>query len=560
MPAIIKTNKIKIKDVQGEEYIGVDVVAERTAAEIISDIEEAGQQTSTDTIADIQAAAQTATTAIQAKGTEVLGSIPDTYEDLADQVESVSSAIIPFNAIELLELTKKETKTVNGVTYTWSGNECALSGTATGSGSYYNLIPQEACALYGIIPGQKLDVKVTCDVARLHIRFLIGTTTITGADYYLKEDTVIEVPATATNVLVRLWVSANKTVSETVEPHIMTGITNHSIKGFIEQFNSNPFIELNYLPTGTDLDNATESGWRILSSGFVYTHSPINGRGAMLFTYASGNIPVQIMIGTNTGAHELYTRNGRSGSFVGRTWASLTEPLEVYKTDHKYVAFGDSLTYGAVWSSTQGTELHQVKNEWRIPTRIAIANGFINQYQNEAIGGIGYFKKSSGQNLIEQIGNYTFTGVDLVTIMAGANDKSTYTLGTKDDTADMETICGAIRNIIQTISGKNPKTQIIVIQPPPSGVNGNTQDVWSTIPTGWKWSMNQFDEQVSQLCHAEHVGYLNWWDSTYCRNWKNVGYTGNTGPNYTHPTEDYDYCMMGDYLAGKVASLYHTVT
>ena len=58
MPAIIKTNKIKIKDVQGEEYIGVDVVAERTAAEIISDIEDAGEQISADAIADMESAAE----------------------------------------------------------------------------------------------------------------------------------------------------------------------------------------------------------------------------------------------------------------------------------------------------------------------------------------------------------------------------------------------------------------------------------------------------------------------------------------------------------------------
>ena len=81
MPVTIKTVHMKYKNSDGE-YVGVNSVSDNETS---------------DQIAAIQAAAQTATAtqtaAIQAKGTEVLGSIPDTYEDLADQVESVSSAL-----------------------------------------------------------------------------------------------------------------------------------------------------------------------------------------------------------------------------------------------------------------------------------------------------------------------------------------------------------------------------------------------------------------------------------------------------------------------------------
>ena len=567
--------------------------------------------------------------------------IEDFEDEVNGKLDELNGALINDNAVNLLSFIPAKSGTASGVEYTWDGKNLVLDGTAGSSGAAINLWADSNGLANGFPEGVKagdtLYVKVSgaTSNARINITFYNGSST-TGTNHYLDEDAIISVPNDADGMRIRGWVSANKAVDTTISTALYRSLTNEELtnRALLVSF---PVV----LPDQTDIDTVIKNGWYTLSSGNSYTHSPINDEGAMLFVFESGNAPVQIMIGTNTGEKKMYTRSGRSGSFSGRDWERLidgseirdskilsggdlddlsgnecvlltnsrtythnpfgagmvfnlifsdtlavqfgfeftngtiyyrrksttwgdwkkiAETLDAYKTDHKYVAFGDSLVYGAVWSATEGTALHQVKSEWRIPTRIALATGFINQYVNEAIGGIGYLKEVSGQNLIDQIGDYTFTDVDLVTIMAGANDKAGYDLGTKDDTAETETICGAIRNIIQTIVGKNPKAQIIIIQPPPSGVNGNTDDVWSTIPTGWEWSMNQFDEQVSQLCHDEHVGYLNWWDSTYCRNWKNVGYNGSTGPNYTHPTADYDYCVMGDFIAGKVASLYHTVT
>lgn len=247
------------------------------------------------------------------------------------------------------------------------------------------------------------------------------------------------------------------------------------------------------------------------------------------------------------------TSNGTISVSDYNSTAIIDESLQnatAYKKG-KYVAFGDSISWGSVWSPTEGTAYHRVKESWRIPARIALATGYYTNYVNESIGGIGYLRALDGENLVEMIAEYDFTGVDFVTIQAGANDKLYFDLGTSDD-ADSETVCGAIRNIIQTIFTSNPKTQIVIIQPTPTAVNGAIGDVWHD---GAKWSLVEFDREVSKLCKKEHIGYVNWWESAYIRNWQNVGYNESTGPNYTHPTVDYDYCIMGDFIAGKIAAL-----
>ena len=314
------------------------------------------------------------------------------------------------------------------------------------------------------------------------------------------------------------------------------------------------FVTAKGLLASGDLDNLTGNQCVLLISTNTYTHAPFTLGTVFNFDFSS-TLSVQLGYQFGTGAFWYRRKSTTWGS-----WQLLSPNMDKYRTDGKYVAFGDSLTWGAVWSPTSGTAYHRVKEEWRIPTRVALANGMINDFVNEAIGGIGYFKEEGGQTLISQIADYDFTGVELVTVMAGANDHFYTDLGTAADADTANTICGAIKNIIHTISAANPKTQIIIIQPLPCGIDGTQYDVWSSKQGDgyvFRWSLNEFDEQVSQLCHDEHVGYLNWWDSVMCRNWQYAGYNGQTGPNFTHPTADEDYYRLGNFIAGKVSSLYH---
>lgn len=479
--------------------------------------------------------------------------------NLGNDLSALKSAFDPNNAVNLLAFVNRS-DTLTGITYSYSNGEMSISGTATANTACKILVDDESG--YGVdLPsgvnaGDTLYVKTSglSSAVRLNITFYNGTTSV-GTNWYISDNgtTLVTVPSTANKIRVRIYVTNGTIIpSGTVLGiSITNSMTNKEIgANFVRSAEMANYIANAKILASGDLNEISGNMCGILISANTYTHAPFTIGTIINFDF-SATLSVQFGYQFSSG-NMFYRRK----STTWGDWIAITPEIP-YKTTGKYVAFGDSLTYGAVWSPTSGTSLHRVKTEWQIPTRIALATGMIENFVNEAIGGIGYLKLESGENLVSLIGDYSFDGVELVTIMAGANDKSGFNLGTSADSASENTICGAIRNIIQTIAEKNPKTQIIIIQPTPSGVDGSTQDVWSTIPSGWKWSMNQFDEQVSQLCHDEHVGYLNWWDSTYCRNWTCKGYNGSVGPNYTHPTVDDDYYLLGNFIAGKVASLFH---
>lgn len=308
------------------------------------------------------------------------------------------------------------------------------------------------------------------------------------------------------------------------------------------EINETCFLARGVLPAQS-LNDATTPGYYILNTGYAYTDAPADSpaaSGQLEVLHTTDNTMLQRVTYYNTG--NVYARQSYQGSFANRAW-KLVNPRR--QLQGKYVAFGDSLMYGAVWSATKGGALHQCDEALRIPTRIARAVGATANFTNAAIGGIGYVKKQGNQNLVDQITTYNLTGVELVTIHAGANDKL------KED-GTLDAICAAIETITAHLKANYPKLQLVIIQPLPSGFDAN-HDPWTSSGAGG-WSLNDFDARVSELCRKLHIGYVNWAGCLPCDNWAYVGYNGSVGPNYTHPTVDEDYGMLGDFIAGKVAA------
>lgn len=170
------------------------------------------------------------------------------------------------------------------------------------------------------------------------------------------------------------------------------------------------------------------------------------------------------------------------------------------KLTKKYVAFGDSVTKGAVWHPSyedRNLNPYTAAYEYQIPTRIAKTLGVENNFVNEGVSGIGYIKipTSGDKNLVTLIKEYDFTNVELVTIGAGPNDAS-YPLGTSGSAINDGTICGAIRDIIDYMRENYPKIQLIFIQATPyvSYTATNENNVWFAKGSGPNyWSLNDFD-------------------------------------------------------------------
>lgn len=319
------------------------------------------------------------------------------------------------------------------------------------------------------------------------------------------------------------------------------------------------------LPNNTDFNDLDTRSMYITSSDYIYTNLPTdNFVGTVITLPLSAKVTQQYAIELESGDSYYRIKSGKTPTW--KEWQRLSPDEPKYVTSGKYVAFGDSVTWGAIWELKDGQDnakpLYQAGFEYQIPTRIAIACGMENDVVNEGVGGIGYFNRSSeGASVTEKILSYDFTDVELVTVMAGVNDKPITPLGTASDSASSETICGAIKRIIDYFAEYWPAVQLIFIQPTPSG---HLSDAWGGRGS-LQWSLNEFDEQVSALCHNEHVGYVNWWESNICKQWDlfSGGYsynatTGNTtGPNYSHMTNESDCAKIGDFIAGKVSALFH---
>lgn len=463
------------------------------------------------------------------------------------------SAMGPYNGYDVLAQGERVNGTHNGITFTWNDNECEIDGTlAEGQASAYQTIYYSTNSLpYMVKPGGTLRIRWNIDPAWLGIRFHNGTTW--GAWVYRSYTTSagIVVPDDAVGLNVIYGVSASQDHLK-VKLALMTETPgNDELQAKIDTM-----FQTRLSPqAGSDLNDLTDEGHYLLNSNFSFLNAPYNqtyGSFLEVLKTTSSSIMQRITVPT---INEVYVRSSASGSFSGRAWKKVNSGRAL---NAKYVAFGDSLMLGSVWSRTSGGSLHYCDEALKIPTRIARAIGAENNYANEAIGGIGYIHAVDGQNLVQQIKAYDYTGVEIVTIHAGANDKLT-------EEGTLDAICAAIKEIIDWFQNNQDvtkraalqKIQLVFMQPLPSGFAGHL-DPWShsDMLTGGGWSIMDFDRRVSKLCRDNHVGYVNWIGCSYCDTWaeRNVGYNGNSTKNYTHPVYDEDYALLGDYIAGKVAA------
>lgn len=326
--------------------------------------------------------------------------------------------------------------------------------------------------------------------------------------------------------------------------------------GNVDELKSSAILSKGVLANNTDVNTVFGNSVWLINSSYTYSNIPTGETAGFLFVTTTGGWTYQEFSAFSSS--NVYKRRGKEGG----TWSDwkLITPTQ-YSTTGKYVAFGDSLTWGAVWGATQGVHYTQANEKYRIPTRIAIATGLENNFDNQGSSGAGYVKVgSAGDTITGNVLAYDFTGVSLITVMGGANDKSTIDLGTSAASANDGTICGAIKAIIEHVKANAPKATLVIIQPLPSGSTsiGANNDVWDGKERQAGWSLNDFDTEVSKLCKDNHTAYVNWWESNYCVNWKthSGGYNMNTGPNYSHPKIAHDYSLLGNFIGGKIAAFY----
>lgn len=154
---------------------------------------------------------------------------PADAKKVGDEINALKEDLNAFNSYDILSnYTPKASTTSNGVTYTWTGNVCHVSGTSTGI-SQHNIIA-EPNGTGGLIKGHKYSVKYTgIDVMLVLYFYTQSDYGGTQTRYILYNDGAFVVPNDVQSMIVRLRVNSGKTVDETVSPHILNSATNEEL-------------------------------------------------------------------------------------------------------------------------------------------------------------------------------------------------------------------------------------------------------------------------------------------------------------------------------------------
>ena len=460
-----------------------------------------------------------------------------------DKIGIINKELVAENFFDIITPLPKQNVTRAGVTYTWlDENTCGVSGTSTGT-AFCSMFTEANSLPFGMEAGKTYQLKFSSTRVILQIWFYINGVATPTPQIATRNDEIFTVPNDATGVNIRFVLYTGQTAAETVKVRILTRDINDY------------FSNLGYLPS-SDMDDLSGNVLGILSNHETYTNAPF-AIGMIYNIDVSPTIQMQYGFQFTTG--QLFYR--RKSTTWG-PWRDLTNQNAIYLSPAKYVAFGESVTWGAVWNAQDdGQPYHRVKIDWQIPTRIAVAIGMANNFVNMGIGGIGFVHKEDNVNIVDVIKAYDFSNTEIITVMGGGNDKARANIpfGSRNSVAGDGSVCGAIIDILEYMKTNWPKVQVIFLQPAPSAA-ATMIDVWGASAAGG-WSMNDFETEVSAICHAHHAGYAGWWECAYCDNWAryNIGYSSGTGPNYSHPVVDFDYCILGDFIGGKVSALFHSL-
>ncbi|MBQ0088986.1 MAG: SGNH/GDSL hydrolase family protein [Prevotellaceae bacterium] len=473
---------------------------------------------------------------IETKGITTKASIPDEYTELAGKVENLSD----LNCIDILSKYRASNKSKDGITFTVNlDGSVRVSGIAEAQvfcNYYYSLekLPDR------ILNGNVYTLIHESDNVRVEIWFYKNGTYLKGSSY--RQNVNIEIPKDANGMLIRLRVDAGLTVGEDVKPMLLNTMSNSELANIIKNIDKSALLYKGSLENDFNIDEDFETGIYLLEGN---TFAP-TGIGNLINIRNSNTIRTQIFF-RFTGLN-IYYRRFASGSWS--EWENTKYNFgELFPLrQKKYLAFGDSLTFGALWNDATPT-ITQASYGSRIPDRIANAVN-CKEYVNYGVGGMGFVQKSTSNpdTILDHMKKQNIKDASLITVMAGRNDGNIQ-LGTKDSVEADGTICGALKEVINYIRNQNKTCQIVIIQTTPNTSSNNPFGARSNVG----WTLNDVDREFSEICKTMNVGYASWYGCSLLSSWSDLS---GGGGNYSHMRTDEGYEQMGNFIAGQVCKFY----
>ena len=384
----------------------------------------------------------------------------------------VYSTLKTLNAYDFTSgLLTKTTGTSNGITYTWNGDVCTVSGTSTSYSvnilRYYAPIPDD------IIPGGTFYVYYQTTDPNIMLRIMwrdVNNTDISAE--YLTANSIIRVPDNAAIWTIGLYITPNKVIDGAE----VSGIAISDIPS--QKDISNHFMTgKEMLANGTDLNDVRNEGHYLLvgSANYAYSNSPLpTGYAGTLIVFRSdANIVCQMLISIESDA-KIYVRTSLAGTFsaawkkigdtsgitqelanymTGKGVLATNTDLDTVKNEGHYLLIGGSPNYvytnSPVSSSVAGTLIvfrsHanvicqmvvSLESDAKIYVRTSSAGTFSMPWKNIA-------GSSGGNNYITQHYENTYQITCTPTITTDTNQFLASTGDNTDRTGDIQAILNA---------------------------------------------------------------------------------------------------------------------
>lgn len=285
-----------------------------------------------------------------------------------------------------------------------------------------------------------------------------------------------------------------------------------------------------------DADDIVSDGlWYIPNPNSITNLPFAESRPAQMLVVKNNTVTTQILVSMWDGVTYLRYKVGEN---AWGAWAAGDK----HDVTARYIAFGDSTTYGQV--AVAGNR--SVNN---YPAVVGRALSMV--VDNKGVKWQGLLK--DWDTIYDTVTSLDYTGVKLITVGWAYNDSEqflNFPLGTYSDDDEDETIIGKYFTIMDEIQLRAPTATVILVTG--YGIKGNFRSAINCADGDHTYE--EFYEELEKMCNFRGWCCVN--QAKGC--WVNHRTSDTLIGDNVHPTED-GYKVYGNYMAARIASLFANI-
>ena len=257
-----------------------------------------------------------------------------TGDELSDLKQDLIAELLNANAFDIIPFCDKISWTHRGVTFTWNGSDCTVSGTATGGAALDTIFSDMNGFPIGMEAGGTYRLKYSSS----NVLFQVLVNKNGAFDSILVSDTTsrtFTIPADASGVTIRLAVQSGGTASETVNVQLFTNIqTNAELQTALTDLISKTPYRKNAIPNNTDFNTLLAPGIWGITSSYSFSNNPLpSGYGGTLICFECYPGMVLQIVASVTVNSAMYMRTSIGGNW-NYPWTQINGNINNYTTEY----------------------------------------------------------------------------------------------------------------------------------------------------------------------------------------------------------------------------------